>query len=435
MKKIFLLALLLSLGTASFSQNVIRLFEKSNAFFTLLEEDKFDTAQVYFDIKEQAKVSPTDLKRLWTSVRTNFGKTISLEAIRSKIQGESYAITVEGKFEKNNQNFLLLFNKDEKIIGFYMPPNVATYAKPAYADTNLYTEKSVYLPIAGHQIAAMITVPKNKTNFPLVVLVHGSGPSDLDEAVGANKPFRDLAFGLAAKGIATIRYVKRTLIYANEFSKTFTVKEEVIDDALSAIAMAKTVKGVDQKSIFVLGHSLGGMLAPKIATLAPELKGIILAAAPARKLTDLIVDQNKYMFETLKDTTQAGKAALNAALVEVEKSRISNLGTVKPDSLIIGLPASYWSDLNLYDQVATAKKLTKRILVVQGGNDFQVGEVDYNLWNAALSKKANATLKFYPTLNHLLSAQTEKGTSQQYFVPANVAAPLIDDIAAWIKLK
>jgi dipeptidyl aminopeptidase/acylaminoacyl peptidase len=120
--------------------------------------------------------------------------------------------------------------------------------------------------------------------------------------------------------------------------------------------------------------------------------------------------------------------------MELEQGRITKLGTIKADSLILGLPAAYWADLNATSQVATAQKLKQRIIVIQGGNDFQVGEKDYNLWVTALGKKKNATLKLYPELNHMLSVQTEKGTAAQYQAAANVAEPVINDLAAWIKL-
>lgn len=433
MKKIFLLALFICLGKVSFSQNVISLFSKANDFFYYMEEGKYDSAHLYFDASEQTKISPEKLKQIWESVKAKFGKVNSLDAIQSKVQGEFFTVTVEGKFEKDDQNFILGFNKAEKLVGMYMQPKLATYTLPSYADTTKYQENSVYLGAKGHQLATIITTPKNASNFPIVVLVHGSGPSDMDETVGGNKPFKDLAVGLAAKGIASIRYVKRTLLYANEFGKAFTVKEEVTDDALAAIAMAKTVKGVDLKNIYLLGHSLGGMLAPQLASMAPELNGIILAAAPARKLTDIIIDQNKYFFDLSKDTTAAGKKQFDDILTEVNRSKITELGNIKPDSLIIGLPASYWVNLNTYNQVAVASKLKKRIFVVQGGNDFQVSQQDYTIWDAALNKKKNASFKFYPELNHLLTPQTEKGTTAQYQTPANVSEKLIDDISLWIK--
>lgn len=436
MKKAFLVIALLLVSTVGFSQNVLRLFSKANSFFIYMAEAKYDSAHVFFDDAEKAKITPDNLNQLWGKVVENLGKPETLDAISSKVQGDFYAVTVEGKFEKAEQNFVLMFNKGEKIVGLFMPPKAATYTKPAYADTALYAEKSVYLQTPGHQLAAIITTPKGKTNFPVVVLVHGSGPGDMDETVGPNKPFKDIATGLASKGIASIRYVKRTLVYAGEFTKTFTVKEEVTDDALAAITMAKTIPGADQKSIYVLGHSLGGMLAPRLATLAPSLKGIILAAAPARKLADIIIDQNKYIVELAKDTTKATQVNLAEAIKDIEVAKLTKLApNMKPDSVILGLPASYWVDLNSYDQVATAKKLKQRILVFQGGNDFQVGITDYNIWNTALGKSANAKLKLYPELNHLLSPQTEKAYTQQYQVPVNVSEQLISDIALWITTK
>ncbi len=398
-----------------------------------MEAGKYDTAHLYFDEAEQAKVSVDNLRQIWASIKSKLGNVKTLDAIQSKVQGEFFAVTVEGKFENDNQNFILGFNKSEKLVGLYMPPKIATYALPSYADTTKYQEKSVYLNTKGHQLAAIVTTPKNATNFPIVVLVHGSGPSDMDETIGANKPFKDLAIGLAAKGIASVRYVKRTLLYPGEFTKSFTIKEEVTDDALVAIATAKAVKGVDTKNIYLLGHSLGGMLAPQLATLAPELNGIILAAAPARKLTDIIIDQNKYFFDLAKDTTATGKKQFDDIVKDISRSKLTELGNMKPDSIIIGLPASYWANLNTYDQVATAKKLSKRIFVIQGGNDFQVSQQDYTLWDGALNKKKNVNLKFYPELNHLLTTQTEKGTIAQYQTPANVSEKVIDDLALWIK--
>lgn len=435
MKKYALIFFFLLLSQLAFSQNVLSLFNKANEFFTLFEEDKFDTAHKYFDEVEQTKVTPDNLKQLWTRIKLNLGNVNALEVVQSKTQGNFFVVVVEGKFEKGDQNFSLVFNQSEKLVGLFLPPKAVTYNKPSYADTALYTEKTIDLKTGSHQLAAVVTVPKNVKNFPIVVLVHGSGPGDMDQTLGPNKPFKDIALGLASQGVATLRYVKRTLIYSGEFKNAFTVKEEVLDDAVAAVNLAKTISDVDLSNVYLFGHSLGGMLAPRLVNLATGLKGIILAAAPARKLTDIIVDQNNYLFGLANDTTQKGKEMFQNVLLEVEQTRISKLGTLKPDSVILGLPASYWSDLNLYDQLSTAKKLKQRILVVQGGKDFQVSETDYNLWNTTLAKKSNVTLKFYPDLNHLLSTQTEKGTNQQYQQAANVAEELINDLAAWIKLK
>ncbi|MES2446161.1 MAG: DUF3887 domain-containing protein [Bacteroidota bacterium] len=434
MKKAFLLFALLFVSTFAFSQNVISLFGKASEFFNYLEAGKFDTAHLYFDETERTKITPENLQKLWTSVKSQLGDVEYIDPIQSKIQGEFYAVTLEGKFDRDVQTFVLMFNKSEKVVGLFMPPKAIGYTKPFYVNTDLYTESSVYLQSPGHQLAAIVTVPKNATNFPIVVLVHGSGPSDMDGTVGPNKPLKDIATGLASQGIGSVRYVKRTVIYPAEFAKAFTVKEEVMDDAVAAVALAKTIKGADVKNIYLFGHSLGGMLAPRIATLAPDLKGMIIAAAPARKLTDIIVEQNKYIVTQAKDTTGQAQKYLDEALKLIEPSRLTKLGTtIKPDSIIIGLPASYWVDLNAYNQVATAKASLKKVLVIQGGNDFQVSETDFNLWKTGLAGKTNATFKFYPEVNHLLSAQLEKGNSSQYQTMVNVAENVVKDIAAWIK--
>lgn len=438
MKKVTLLILLLLFTTATFSQGMLSLFGRSNDFFSLLEQEKFTEAHAYFDPTLQSKVPVAELQKLWTELNTRFGKLESAAAVQGKTQGEFFAVTLDAKFQGGTQSFIMAYNKTEQMVGFFLKPRstAAAYLNPAYADTTLYKEKEITIKTPGHDLVGIVTTPKIGTNFPIVVLVHGSGPSDMDETVGPNKPFKDLAAGFAAKGVASIRYVKRTLIYSAEFNGVFTVKEETIDDAVAAIALAATVPGVDKKQIYVFGHSLGGMLAPRIASLVPDLKGIILAEAPARKFTDILVEQNKYMLEMSKDTTGKGQKQLDTIITELNKSRITSAGTMKPDSSILGLPVSYWVDLNLYNQVELAKKNVKqRILVIQGGNDFQVSTAEYDIWSAALAKKSNVTLKLYPDLNHLLSSQLEKGTTAQYQAASSVSESLIIDIVDWIKTK
>ena len=439
MKKTIVIFLFLLTATSAFSQGMLNLFGKSEDFFKVLGAEKFPEAYAYFDPTFQAKVSADKLQDMWTTISGKLGKLESISIVSSKTQGDFYVFIVEGRFTYDTQAFSLAFNKSEKIVGMVLQPkaNNAEYVRPMYADTNLYTEKEIYITAdPKHSLVGILTVPKNVTNYPLVVMVHGSGPSDMDGAIGPNRPLRDLAAGMGAKGIASIRYVKRTTLYANEFVGAFTVKEEVLDDALTAVAMARTIIGVDKKKIYVLGHSLGGMLAPRIATLAPDLAGIILLAAPARSMSDISKEQVAYMTELANDTTQAMKQNMSMYNKELERSRLTSLGTLKPDSVILGLPASYWIDLNKYNQVETIKKLDKqRVFVAQGAFDFQVSMTDFDLWSAALAGRSNAELKSYVDLNHLLSSQTEKGTMQQYQKAGNVSSILMDDLTSWINMK
>lgn len=438
MKKTIFLFLFVLSTTSAFSQGMLNLFGKTEDFFSLMAEEKYPEAYVFFDANFQSKVPVLKLQEMWGAISGKLGKMKAVNIISSKTQGELFVLSVEGKFANDSQNFTLAYNKAEKIVGLFLQPknDQADYIRPSYADTTLYSEKEIFVKTEKHSLVGILTTPKKAVNYPLAVLVHGSGPSDMDATVGPNKPLKDLATGLAAKGIASIRYVKRTTIYPNEFGGVFTVKEEVLDDALAAIALARTIPGANKKQLYVIGHSLGGMLAPRIGTLAPDLNGIVLLAAPARKLTDLIVEQNNYIYGLTKDTTATGKKVMAEAQVEFAKSRLTALGTtIKPDSVILGLPASYWVDLNNYNQVETAKKLKQKIFIAQGGNDFQVSMADFDLWKTGIGQRKNVTLKSYVDLNHLLSTQTEKGSAEQYRKPGNVSSLLIDDLAAWINSK
>ncbi len=137
-------------------------------------------------------------------------------------------------------------------------------------------------------------------------MVHGSGASDRDETVGANKPFRDLAYGLAERGIAVIRYDKRTKVYGADSApagKEITFDEESVDDALSAIKLARSIPTINPERIYILGHSLGGTLAPRIVQRSDKVPaGIILLAGAARPLEDLFISQVKFLASALPST-------------------------------------------------------------------------------------------------------------------------------------
>ncbi|MCF8453877.1 MAG: DUF3887 domain-containing protein [Pedobacter sp.] len=437
MKSFKILFVLLFISQITFAQSIVNLINRADSFFDTLDKGNFEEAHGFFDESVKGQITADELKLFWLRLGNSLGTYESVDGAKNSVKGDYFEVTLTCGFTKGSQTFTFVFNKSEKLLGFFVTPvaTEAEYATPAYADTTLYSEQEISIKFEEGQMAGIFTSPKNSSSFPVVIMVHGSGPSDMDETVGPNKPFKDLAAGLAAKGIGSIRYVKRSMVYPRSFNKAFTVKEETIDDALSAITLASTLPGVNKSQIYLLGHSLGGMLAPRIATLAPSLNGIILAAAPARKLSDLIAEQNAFIYKASGDTTAAGKQQFIESSNEIDRSRLLKLGDIAPDSIILGAPASYWIDLNNYDQLATSKRIKNRILILQGAHDFQVSVQDFNIWRTTLAANKNVSFKLYPDLNHLLSSQKEKGTGAQYRTPANVSQVLINDISLWIKSK
>jgi dienelactone hydrolase len=276
--------------------------------------------------------------------------------------------------------------------------------------------------------------------FPAVVLVHGSGPEDRDESMGGpNKPFRDLAWGLASRGIAVLRYEKRTMQYAATFRQKspdhFTVREETIDDALNAIAQLRTTKGIDPKHIFVLGHSMGGMLAPKIGQMDTNIAGLILLAGSNRQFEDVIVEQTRYLISLNGTPPDEGQAYLAKVQSDVAEIRKLTAADASASIILFGAQPAYWLDLRDYDPLQTAKQLRQRLLVLQGGRDYQVTEVDFNRWKEALGSQTNVTFKVYPKLNHQFITGEGKSTPDEYQQPGHVAELVVADIAEWISQR
>ncbi len=205
---------------------------------------------------------------------------------------------VTTEFERANFDIQIAFDSAGKISGLFIRPSQSgiSYTPPPYSHGELFSEEELSVGSGALTLPATLTRPKGSGRFPTVVLVHGSGPSDRDETVGANKPFRDLAEGLASRGIAVLRYEKRTKAHPEAFaSGNFTVKEETVDDAVTALGLLRRTPGIDSRRIWVLGHSLGAMLIPRIGVMDPDVAGFVVMAGPALPLEDLLLAQTAYL--------------------------------------------------------------------------------------------------------------------------------------------
>lgn len=305
---------------------------------------------------------------------------------------------------------------------------------PAYAHSDAYTEQDVTAGAAGWPLPGILTMPAGDGPFPAVVLVHGSGPQDRDASIGPNKPFRDLALGLASSGVAVLRYEKRSREHAKRLNEDvrLAVREEVIDDVLAGAALLRRSPRIDPARVFVLGHGLGGMLAPRIVDADPMLAGAVVLAGAVRPLERSLVEQTRYLLVADGQLTDDEReqlmeaerlAAAVRALTPADAGRKESIG---------GVPASYWLDLRGYDPPALASRLASPFLVLQGERDYQVTMADFARWRAALESRANVTFASYPSLNHMFMAGTGPSLPTEYLEPGHVDAQVIADIARWI---
>ncbi len=260
------------------------------------------------------------------------------------------------------------------------------------------------------------------------MLVHGSGPHDRDETIGPNKPFAEIAHALAASGIATLRYDKRTYAFRTSIDiKTFTLDQEVTDDAVAALTFAATQPEVDPAREFLLGHSLGGTMAPYIAQRYPKLKGVIIMAGGARPIDQIIADQVRVQLKS------EGKsdAEIQEALAK-QQERFGHIRTAPADEMIAGVSAGYWRDWLARDPAKILKSLPQPALVLQGGSDLQVSVKDYDLLKAAIAGKPGCEAKLFPNLTHMFSVAPLNQTFDDVRKPSHVDPEVTKTIADWI---
>jgi dienelactone hydrolase len=253
---------------------------------------------------------------------------------------------------------------------------------------------------------------------------------DRDESVGALKPFRDLARGLALRGIAVLRYEKRTRQHALLCAhlRDFTVQDETVDDALRGIEFLRSDMRIGDR-VAVLGHSLGGMLAPRIAREAGSLAGVVIMAGPARPLPQVVLEQVQYLATVSVYVTRSVVTVVQRqALAAMNRTSLSD----DSSSPLLGVPISYLRDLDDYDPLLTARQLNVPTLILHGDRDYQVTAKDLTAWQMGLSGLQHVTVRTYPGLNHFFVAGTGRSSPSEYARPGRVAPNVIHDIADWI---
>ncbi len=410
---------------------------RGEAVVTALNQKKYTAAATDFTPEMQKALPPDKLKSIWESVLTQYGPFQKTLGSRSETRGKYEVVYVACQFEKDKLDIRLVYSAEKKLGGLqFVPPKPAVdYKSPSYVYADKFKSRDVTVGAGTPwELPGTLDMPVGPGSFPAVLLVHGSGPHDRDETIGPNKPFRDLADGLASRGIAVVRYEKRTRHHAGKMlGTTVTIKEEVLDDALAAVELLRQTPGVDPQRVYIVGHSLGGMLAPKLAMLDPKLAGIVVLAGNARPLEDLIVEQMTYLAKQAGEPDAVVMERLNKAKEQAAKVKDPKLSAETPTTeLPLGVPAAYWLSLRGHEPTTVAAGLTIPILVLSGERDYQVPAADYELWQKALAGKPTATLKRYAGLNHLFMDGTGPASPAEYQKESHVAERVVEDVAGWL---
>ena len=306
----------------------------------------------------------------------------------------------------------------------------------------MISEKVIIGENTRYPLNGLLTLPEDLSSpVPAVVFVHGSGASNMDEKVGRLTPFKDLAEGLAGHGIASLRYDKRTFAHGFKMLRDkdleVTVKTETIEDAVLAADILRKNPRIDPARVFILGHSMGGMLAPRIDAEGGNFSGLIIMAGSPRRLEEIIMDQNDTALKATKgfvhwiikkQVEQFGKLFDGMYRLSDEDARKKKMGG--------GTTLYYFKEMGEHPASSYLLATKKPILIMQGEKDFQAtAEKDFKAYQQLLADRPNVTFRLYPGLNHafvpsvygsIMKAQQEYGAEQ------HIGPEVIGDIAGWI---
>ncbi|MDO4483448.1 MAG: alpha/beta fold hydrolase [Clostridia bacterium] len=367
----------------------------------------------------QKALQPGDLALLWPQLCAQFGQYMGSAGDVQTVETNGMTVHIcPLEFEFAMVTVAVTADEDGRLAGLQVTKADAKKVEEVPDDTDAWVEQEVTFGTEPWVLSGTVTMPKNAAeSVAAVVLVQGSGASDRDEAVYALAPFRDIAHGLAKRGIASIRYDKRTFTYGTEIAASpdyaaFTVEEEYIRDVHAAARLLSNLPGIDNGRIYVFGHSLGAMLAPRICEESDGLfYGMILANGSNKTLLEIMIRQ-------VEDST-------GRQLTDEEKVSLIQ-------------PARYFEEMEEHDSPAVIlQRLMRPTLIINGSRDFQVNlQEGREAWEAALPDAAPWLTMLWPDVNHMLMAPDasaeEAGTPAEYMIPCHVDEDVLDAVALFI---
>jgi dienelactone hydrolase len=379
---------------------------RARKVLALLEAGQEAPVEAQLSPRAREALHGQTLTALWKQLQVGLGPLTSVKGTREKA-GLTFVDCVFGGHE---QTLGMAFDEESGLLGVQLLDE-KQWSPPPYADVAKFEERA--LALGPQKLSAMLTLPRGVARYPAVVLVPGSGPSDMDETIDGIKPFKDLAQGLASRGVAVLRFEKR----AHRGIAAHTVKDELEDDVQAAVALLSATPEVER--VIAIGHSLGATVLPRVAQANPKIAAVALLAGTTWPLQRTMVAQLEYQ----QALGVPGIEAMLAGARALEK-RVDDLALKPTDELERGgLTGAYFIDLRGYSPVEVAGKLTVPIFIGWGERDLKTIPADFNDWRA-LSRRPNVTLKTYAGLQHLFTPVGE--------VDGHVAPALIEDLLAWM---
>ncbi len=409
-------------------------------FIEALAAGDYVGALRYFHPELISQLPPEGIEKKWADLIRRYGRFLKPLAPSVKPYQEFLIVTVGCEFERSSANFQLVFDDAKRIVELAQNP---VYREPAYVAPQTYLESDVLVGSGHWLLDGTLTLPTGPSPYPVVILVHDIGPFDRDSTLGPNKMFRDLALGLASRGIAVLRYEQRN--YGEEriqkiaaisqvLTGVVTADWLIIEDVQEALTLLRSDGRFDPRAIFILGHGLGGLMAPRIATRDPAVAGLIIVNGMGRPPQDILLDRVKYYLGLDGQIDEKERMQIEDLEKKVARTKAPDLTASAPaEEMPLGRQPEFWMDLRDYRPAELAAHLNQPMLVLYGGRNYLVPAQDFEIWKKQLSDRKNVTFELYPTLNHLMMDGQERPDEDEYLRPNHVDIKVIEDIVHWVR--
>ncbi len=432
---IIIIALLFSINKL-YSQSKSDCSSIAEKSISWIQNNHADSLVNHFSDEVAAKLDEKTIASIWKQLESGYGDFLSIGETNFTKNNDALIIDQILKFKNAALKYRLNFNADNKISGIFFIP--FRTARSGTDQGEYFTETQCFFTNDEIEFPAMLCSPKNRKAKAVVILVHGSGPNDMDETIGPNKIFKQIANKLAKYGIASLRYDKRTYLIQQGRIKNksnLDINNIVIDDAVAAAEFIHSVDSLSDLPRIIIGHSMGALVAPEIARRSGSVDAIIMMAANARPLEDLVLEQYKYLYAVDGYTKEEKKE------IKAIKKKVKNVKKLKKyvaKGKTVDLPLTndvdFWMSLINYNQLQTINNLQKPVLILQGSRDYQVRRKDFNLWYSNSKEAIHHDQSFilYSNLNHLFMYTKGCSYPSDYNKKAEISSVVIKDIADWI---
>ena len=296
--------------------------------------------------------------------------------------------------------------------------------------------QEIPVSIGAYALDGLLLKPYGVENPAVVILIHGTGQANKNSAFGAIAPFKDIAHGLGSHGIASIRFNKRFYQHP-PIPADMTLQTEILEDVSYVINWAYNHEGLGD--IYLIGFSLGGILAPTIAYNHDEVAGIISLAGSPRHISDITVSQSdmiSYIYAQALGVDLPPGLPIGH-LINLVLSADAELLKANPFISRMaaewGFPISYLLSLREIDTYAVIDYVQIPILILHGSEDLQLFvDYDFAAWQDLLYDRENAAFILYENLNHFFTPHVPELGYWQTLAPARVYYRVIEDMAKWI---